>query len=53
MVSCWIVSVLSFASQGNLCYVSQVITACDKVVIQDERLISFVVLVTSNVLHCY
>ena len=34
MVSCWIGSVSSFDSLANVCHVSQVFTACHKVVIQ-------------------
>ena len=42
MVSCLVSFPFCFASQGNLCCVSQVITACHKVVNQDERSTSFV-----------
>ena len=48
MVSCSMVSLFGFASQGNLCCVLQVITACYKVVNQDERSTSFVVIMTSD-----
>ena len=53
MVSCSMVSLFGFASQGNLCCVLQVVTACYKVVNQDERSTSFVVIRTSDSVHCH
>ena len=42
------VSPFGFASQGNLCCVLQVITASYKLVNQDEKSTSFVVIMTSD-----
>ena len=52
MISCSMVSLFDFASQGNLCCVLQVITACYKVVNQDERSTSFVAIMTSDSVRC-